>query len=47
MDRAKIRRWRRVYGEGTVFLLGGSLLGQRDVERAAAELRAELEGGAR
>lgn len=47
MDRAKIRRWRRVYGEETVFLLGGSLLGQRDVERAAAELRAELEGGAR
>jgi len=47
MDRERIRRWRRVYGEETIFLLGGSLLGQRDVERAAATLRAELEGASR
>ncbi len=43
MDRVKIRRWRRVYGEETVFLLGGSLLGQRDVVRGAADLRAAVE----
>ncbi len=46
MDREKVRRWRRVYGEPTIFLLGGSLLGARDPERAAALLRAELERGA-
>ena len=45
IDAAKIRRWRRVYGDQTVFLLGGSLLGQRDVERAAAALRAVVEAG--
>ena len=43
MDAAKVRRWRRVYGDDTVFLLGGSLLGQADVEAGARALRAQVE----
>ncbi|QQR73797.1 MAG: ribulose 1,5-bisphosphate carboxylase [Holophagales bacterium] len=43
MDAAKIRRWRRVYGEDTIFLLGGSLLGQADLEAGARTLRAQME----
>lgn len=45
MDAAKIRRWRRAYGDETIFLLGGSLLGQRDIEAGARALRAEVERG--
>ena len=43
VDVARIRSWRRRYGGDTVFLVGGSLLGQPDVERGAAVLRAEVE----
>lgn len=43
MDAAKIRRWRRAYGDDTIFLLGGSLLGQPDVEAGARALRAAVE----
>jgi len=44
MDAAGIRRWRRRYGEDTVFLVGASLLGQPDLKRGAAALRAVVEG---
>lgn len=43
VDAGALGRWRRVYGEDTVLLLGGSLLGRRDLERAAATLRRQLE----
>ncbi|MCL4837029.1 MAG: ribulose 1,5-bisphosphate carboxylase [Thermoanaerobaculia bacterium] len=43
MDAAGIRRGRRRYGDDTVFLAGAGLLGQPDLERGAAALRAELE----
>ncbi|HSM50635.1 MAG TPA: RuBisCO large subunit C-terminal-like domain-containing protein [Thermoanaerobaculia bacterium] len=43
VDVARIRAWRRRYGPDTVFLVGGSLLGQTDLERGAAALRSEAE----
>lgn len=43
VDVRRVRRWRGLYGDDTVFLLGGSLLGAPDVTAAAASLRSRLE----
>jgi len=45
VDARRVRRWRGLYGDDTVFLLGGSLLGAPDVTAAAAALRSRLEEG--
>jgi len=45
IDARRMVHWREVYGDDTIFLLGGALLGAPDVTRAAAEVRSHLEGG--
>lgn len=40
IDAARLRRWLPEYSTDTIFLVGGSLLGQADLRTAAAELAA-------
>lgn len=43
MDAARVARWRRVYGDETLFLLGSALLREPSLERAVAALRRAVE----
>ena len=45
MDLARVRRWGGFYGPETLFLLGSGLLREPDLQRAVAELLAEVGGG--
>jgi ribulose-bisphosphate carboxylase large chain len=43
IDAKLLRRWLPAYATDTIFLVGGSLLGQPDLRAAAAELAALVE----